>query len=67
MKKGTAGVMWTEDELKIKEDALNNTKKYDADQRSIVKRFFATIHDYGGEYLKSLTDIIFDELGCNTR
>ena len=67
MKKGSAGVRWTEQELKLKGDALLNSARYSRRQKSLVNRFFSTIVDFGGERLSNLADITVDEMGDTQR
>ena len=67
VKHNSAGVHWTEDELKMKQDSLINSKKYSASQQSLLKQFFTTISDYGGPEVGSLSDILVDEFGETKR
>ena len=67
VKANTAGVHWTEDELRLKKDSLINSKVYDAKQQSLLKRFFATLNDYGGPSIAKFSDILVDEVGDTTR
>ena len=60
-------MLWTEEELLLKEDALINSKKYTNRQKSLVTRFFQTILDYGGPDLQPLADIMVNEFGDTTR
>ena len=67
IKNGTAGVHWSEEELKRKKDALINSKDYSARQQSLLKRFFTTISEYGGPRVGELSDILVDEFGETKR
>ena len=67
VKKGEAGVKWTEEELLMKQDAIQNSKDYTRKQKSLVSRFFSTIVDFGGPELVTLADIMVDEVGGTTR
>ena len=67
VKKGQAGVHWSEEELNVKNDSLINSKDYDASQQSLLKRFFATLSDYGGPKIAQLSDILVDGFGETTR
>ena len=67
VKNGSAGVHWTEDELKMKEDSLINSASYSAKQKSLLKRFFSTISDHGGPEVGQLSDILVDKFGDTRR
>ena len=67
MKQGEAGVLWTEEELALKKDALINSKRYSNRQKSLVSRFFETILLYGGPDLQPLADIMVNDMGDTTR
>ena len=60
---GNAGVKWTQDELKMKETALFNSKKYSSELIRLIDRFFDTVKEYGGTELASLCKFTTNSVG----